>query len=133
MALSFGPFCSPLGEVCAWPAPTNIQKCQDKTCLDLLLLLLGRPCFFLLCSNRADHMEFFSSRNVSLGVGSVGEGHWPELTTPDEAGEPLRRVPLVPRSRRRVEVHAVDAKPEAIAEEVLEHIKERPHEVALYV
>jgi len=40
----------------------------------------------------------------------------------EEAGVPPRWVPLVPRPRRRADVDAVEAEPEAVTEQVLEHV-----------
>ena len=70
---------------------------------------------------------------ISLGVGLARQSHRPELATFEEASEPLSGVPLVPRPLLGVEVDPVEAEAHFVAEEVLEHVEEGPHEVALHV
>lgn len=60
----------------------------------------------------------------SLGVRLAGQSHRPELTTMEEASEPLGGVPLVPCPLLGAEVHTVEAEAHAVAEKVLEHVQE---------
>ena len=54
----------------------------------------------------------------------------PELAAAEEAGVPARGAPRVPRARRGGHVHAAQPEAQLVGEEELEHVQERPHEVA---
>lgn len=51
----------------------------------------------------------------------------------EEAGVPSRGAPSVPGPVVGGEVDAVEAEAEPVGEEILEHVHERPHEVAAHV
>lgn len=53
-----------------------------------------------------------------------------ELAAAEEAGVPPRGAPQVPRPGRGVHVDAAQAEARPVAEQELEHVHERPHEVA---
>jgi len=62
----------------------------------------------------------------------IGSGGWrrPELAAAEEAGVPARGAPHVARAGPGVHVHAAQAEAHLVGEEELEHVQERPHEVA---
>lgn len=78
------------------------------------------------------YMQRASSFGVG-GSGAVAGRDRPELAAAEEASVPPRRSPGVPRPLLGAEVDAVQAEAETVAEDVLEDVEERPHEVAMHV